>query len=90
MRLHLHEPTALVGLWAGSRAIALAEGNRVYERRFGHVYLVCADGQSAEELLDVLRARLGNDLETERRVPRVELAKINRLRLGRLYGWDRS
>ena len=69
---------------------ALAEGNRVYERRFGHVYLVCADGRSAEELLDVLRARLGNDPETERRVLRVELAKINRLRLGRLCGVDRS
>jgi 2-oxo-4-hydroxy-4-carboxy-5-ureidoimidazoline decarboxylase len=63
---------------------ALAEGNRVYERRFGHVYLVCADGRSASELLAVLRGRLSNDPATERRVLRGELEKINRLRLARL------
>lgn len=64
---------------------ALVEGNREYEERFGHVYLVRADGRSAEELLAVLRERLGNDPATERRVLRGELAKINRLRLSRLY-----
>jgi 2-oxo-4-hydroxy-4-carboxy-5-ureidoimidazoline decarboxylase len=64
---------------------ALVEGNREYEERFGHVYLVRADGRSAEELLAVLRDRLGNDPATERRVLRGELAKINRLRLARLF-----
>jgi 2-oxo-4-hydroxy-4-carboxy-5-ureidoimidazoline decarboxylase len=64
---------------------ALAEGNREYERRFGHVYLVCADGRPAEELLAVLTGRLGNDPATERRVLRAELGRINRLRLARLY-----
>jgi OHCU decarboxylase len=63
---------------------ALADGNRAYEERFGHVYLVCATGRTAEELLDVLRARLANDPETERTVMRSELGKINRLRLERL------
>jgi len=63
---------------------ALVEGNRAYEQRFGHVYLVCADGRPATELLDVLRSRLGNDPATERAVLRGELAKINRIRLGRL------
>jgi OHCU decarboxylase len=63
---------------------ALAEGNREYEARFGHVYLVCASGRSGEELLAVLRSRLRNDLPTERRVVREELGKINRLRLQRL------
>lgn len=63
---------------------ALAEGNRAYEQRFGHVYLVCADGRPAAELLDVLRARLGNDPATERVVRRTELGRINRLRLVRL------
>jgi len=43
---------------------ALVEGNREYEERFGHVYLVRADGRSAEELLAVLRERLGNDPAT--------------------------
>ncbi|MCO1655365.1 2-oxo-4-hydroxy-4-carboxy-5-ureidoimidazoline decarboxylase [Pseudonocardia humida] len=63
---------------------ALAEGNREYEARFGHVYLVCADGRPAGELLAVLRSRLHNDPATERAVLRAELAKINRIRLGRL------
>lgn len=63
---------------------ALAEGNREYEERFGHVYLVCATGRSADELLATLRARLGNDPATERTVALRELAAINRLRLDRL------
>lgn len=63
---------------------AIAEGNRAYEARFGHVYLVCASGKDADELLALLRRRLDNDPETERRVLRAELAKINRIRLARL------
>src|ERR1700754_213632 len=43
---------------------ALAEGNRAYEERFGHVYLVCATGRSAEDLLATLRDRLGQRAET--------------------------
>jgi 2-oxo-4-hydroxy-4-carboxy-5-ureidoimidazoline decarboxylase len=45
---------------------------------------VCASGRSAEELLAILTDRLDNHPETERRVMRNELAKINRLRLQRL------
>ncbi|MFC9663170.1 2-oxo-4-hydroxy-4-carboxy-5-ureidoimidazoline decarboxylase [Nocardia sp. NPDC127606] len=63
---------------------ALAEGNRAYEAKFGHIYLVCAAGRGGEELLAVLRARLDNDPSTERQVMRAELAKINRLRLAGL------
>lgn len=63
---------------------ALEEGNRAYEARFGHVYLVCATDKSAEQLLDQLRKRLDNDPATERAVLRQELAKISRLRLERL------
>lgn len=62
----------------------LAEKNKVYEDTFGYVYLVCASGRTAEELLDILTDRLDNDPDTERRVMRSELAKINRLRLERL------
>ncbi|WP_304116425.1 2-oxo-4-hydroxy-4-carboxy-5-ureidoimidazoline decarboxylase [Mycolicibacterium bacteremicum] len=64
--------------------VALAQKNREYEDRFGYVYLVCASGRSADELLEILTDRLHNDAETERRVMRNELAKINRLRLERL------
>lgn len=68
---------------------ALAEGNRAYEARFGHVYLVCATGLSGARLLARLRERLGNDEEGERAVVRDELAKITRLRLVKLLGGER-
>ena len=63
---------------------ALAEANADYEAKFGRVYLVCATGKSAEEMLDLCRARLGNDAETELRVAAEEQRKITRLRLEKL------
>ena len=70
---------------AGADVLAeLAVANAEYERLFGHVYLVCASGRSAAELLDVCRVRLENDSVTERGVVLNELAKINRLRLSKL------
>jgi 2-oxo-4-hydroxy-4-carboxy-5-ureidoimidazoline decarboxylase len=65
---------------------AIAAANAEYERRFGHVYLVCATGKSAAELLAICRARLDNDPAAEDRVVRDELAKITRIRLGKLLG----
>jgi 2-oxo-4-hydroxy-4-carboxy-5-ureidoimidazoline decarboxylase len=67
----------------------MTEGNAEYERRFGHVYLVCAAGRGADELLAVLRERLGNTAEEEARRTRAELGAINRLRLTRLIVQDR-
>jgi 2-oxo-4-hydroxy-4-carboxy-5-ureidoimidazoline decarboxylase len=74
------------GVAAADQAIvrALAEGNEAYERRFGHIYLVCATGRSGAELLALLRERLGNDPGTEWDVVRRELGKINRIRLRKL------
>jgi 2-oxo-4-hydroxy-4-carboxy-5-ureidoimidazoline decarboxylase len=63
---------------------ALRHGNRAYEERFGHIYLVCASGRSAAELLGDLRSRLGNDPATELRIAAEEQRKITRLRLERL------
>jgi 2-oxo-4-hydroxy-4-carboxy-5-ureidoimidazoline decarboxylase len=65
---------------------ALADGNLDYEERFGHIYLACATGRSAGELLAFLRERLGHDRETEWQVVAAELAKINRIRLAKLIG----
>src|SRR5688572_22901949 len=65
---------------------AIAEGNRRYEGRFGHIYLVCASGKSGEELLAILRARLDNDPATELAVAAGEQEKITRLRLDKLLG----
>ncbi|MBK1786791.1 2-oxo-4-hydroxy-4-carboxy-5-ureidoimidazoline decarboxylase [Prauserella cavernicola] len=55
--------------------------NAEYERRFGHVYLVCASGRTGDELLAILRQRLGNDPETELAIAGEELVEIARLRL---------
>ncbi|HEX2209276.1 MAG TPA: 2-oxo-4-hydroxy-4-carboxy-5-ureidoimidazoline decarboxylase [Longimicrobium sp.] len=63
---------------------ALADGNRAYEERFGHIYLVCATGRSADELLSILTSRLDNEPEAELRVAAGEQAKITRLRLQKL------
>ncbi|MDR7302535.1 2-oxo-4-hydroxy-4-carboxy-5-ureidoimidazoline decarboxylase [Haloactinomyces albus] len=63
---------------------ALRAGNREYERRFGHVYLVCASGRSGTELLEILHSRLDNDRDTEKRIVAEELRKIARLRLAKV------
>lgn len=72
-----------VGEDPGVRA-ALAEGNREYEQRFGRVFLICATGLSAEEMLTSLRRRLTHDDATEVAVVREELRKIALLRLGKV------
>jgi 2-oxo-4-hydroxy-4-carboxy-5-ureidoimidazoline decarboxylase len=59
----------------------LADGNLAYERRFGHIFLICASGLSGQEMLARLRARLDNDQDAERAVVRAELLKITRLRM---------
>lgn len=65
---------------------ALAAGNAEYEARFGHIYIVCATGRSADEMLALLRRRLANDPATEMRVAAEEQRKITRLRLEKLVG----
>jgi 2-oxo-4-hydroxy-4-carboxy-5-ureidoimidazoline decarboxylase len=63
----------------------LATANTAYEQRFGHVFLICATGLSAEAMLAALRSRLRNDPVAEREVVRGELAKIVRLRLAKAF-----
>lgn len=63
---------------------ALARANADYEARFGHIYIVCATGKSAPEMLAIARARLANDPETELRVAAEEQRKITRIRLTKL------
>jgi OHCU decarboxylase len=60
---------------------ALAEGNREYVDKFGYIFIVCAAGLSADEMLARLRARLRNDPEAEIHVAAEEHAKITELRL---------
>ena len=63
---------------------ALAQGNAAFERRFGYIFIVCATGKSAKEMLDLLTARLQNDPVTEVRIAAEEQAKITELRLKQL------
>ena len=78
------EQAAAAATSDAATAQALREGNRAYEERFGHIYLVCASGRSGPELLANLRSRLGNDPATELRIASEEQRAIMRLRLQRL------
>lgn len=66
-------------------AADLRVANAEYEQHFGHVFLICATGRSAEQMLASLRERLGNDAGTEREVVRGELGAIVALRLARTF-----
>ena len=63
---------------------ALADGNDRYFDKFGYIFIVCATGKSAPEMLDILRSRLPNDPETEIRVAAAEQKKITEIRLRKL------
>lgn len=63
---------------------ALVQGNQAYERRFGHVFLICATGRSADDMLAELRRRMGNEPAAELKVAAGEQAEITRLRLEKL------
>jgi 2-oxo-4-hydroxy-4-carboxy-5-ureidoimidazoline decarboxylase len=82
------EQAGVAGADAATRA-ALARANQEYERRFGHLFLVFAQGRSDTELLSAARARLANDDATERAVVAEELRKIAMLRLARSFDGDR-
>ena len=60
---------------------ALAEGNRAYEQKFGFIFIVCAAGRSAGDMLERLRTRLRNDPTAEIRVAAEEHAQITARRL---------
>jgi OHCU decarboxylase len=64
----------------------LAEGNRAYLRRFGYIFIVCATGKTAEEMLAILERRLQNDASAELTIAAEEQRRITRLRLEKLLG----
>lgn len=64
----------------------LADVNRAYEERFGHIYIVCATGRTAGEMLTVAKERMRHDPATELRVAAEEQRKITQLRLRKLLG----
>jgi 2-oxo-4-hydroxy-4-carboxy-5-ureidoimidazoline decarboxylase len=65
---------------------ALVDGNRRYEDRFDHVFLIRASGRSADDMLAELERRLANDDDTERAEVTEQLAQITALRVRGLVG----
>lgn len=67
--------------------IELAEANREYERRFGHIFIVCATGKSGPEILEILRRRLESAKQTELREAAEQQRQIMHIRL-RKWLWQ--
>lgn len=63
---------------------SLAQLNREYEAKFGFIFIVCATGKSADEMLAHLRERLQNEAADELPIAAAEQAKITELRLKKL------
>ncbi len=61
----------------------LAEGNALYEQRYGFTYIVCATGKSAEEMLAILERRLANNRDAELREAAEQQRQIMQIRLGK-------
>jgi 2-oxo-4-hydroxy-4-carboxy-5-ureidoimidazoline decarboxylase len=75
------EEQAVVAVADPQLLAALHAGNVAYQERFGFVFLVCATGKSAPEMLASLRERLTHDRERELKIAAAEHAKITRIRL---------
>jgi 2-oxo-4-hydroxy-4-carboxy-5-ureidoimidazoline decarboxylase len=79
-----------VGEQAGVRGaaeetlVALADGNRAYEDRFGFIFIVCATGKTAAEMLALLRERLPKAPAAELEIAAAEQRKITAIRLKKL------
>ena len=63
----------------------LAERNREYEEKFGYIFIVCATGKSADEMLEILNSRINNSPEEEIKNAMDEQSKITKLRLEKLF-----
>ena len=68
----------------------LAWGNQIYREKFGYIFIVCATGKSAEEMLALLEQRLQNDPAHELNIAAEQQRLITRLRLEKLLTVERS
>jgi 2-oxo-4-hydroxy-4-carboxy-5-ureidoimidazoline decarboxylase len=57
-----------------------------YAEQFGFGFVMFVDSMGAENVLATITDRMHNDFETERKIVRNELGKINRTRLERMLG----
>lgn len=63
----------------------LKRGNDEYEKKFGYIFIVCATGKSAPEMLALLKSRLNNSAEEEIKIAATEQNKITHLRIDKLF-----
>jgi 5-hydroxyisourate hydrolase/2-oxo-4-hydroxy-4-carboxy-5-ureidoimidazoline decarboxylase len=63
---------------------ALAKANADYESKFGFIFIVCATGKSANEMLQLLLDRLQNTVEEELHIAMGEQQKISIIRFKKL------
>jgi 2-oxo-4-hydroxy-4-carboxy-5-ureidoimidazoline decarboxylase len=82
--LHSSAQEQSVALAADERAkLALQDGNRRYEEKFGRIFIICASGRSAREILKALELRMNNDAATEVLEAAEQQRQITALRLKR-------
>ncbi|NKB86685.1 MAG: 2-oxo-4-hydroxy-4-carboxy-5-ureidoimidazoline decarboxylase [Acidobacteria bacterium] len=62
----------------------LAAGNEEYFERFGYIFLICATGRTAEEMLAALEKRLQHEPDLELGVASAQQRLITHLRLDKL------
>jgi hydroxyisourate hydrolase len=74
-----------VALASGEIIEALASANTEYENKFGFIFIVCATGRSAEEMLGLLKDRLRNDERNELNIAMNEQHKITLIRFKKLF-----
>ena len=97
----LQEKFASTKEWAGNEQASvqsasenvieeLAKGNKEYEDKFGFIFIVCATGKSAEEMLQLLKQRLPNNYEDEIKIAMEEQNKITHIRLEKLLSCAES
>lgn len=74
------------GMNAASNSVkdALVEANHLYLEKFGFIFIVCATGKAADEMLAICKARLGNSAATELQIAAEEQRKITEIRLKKL------
>lgn len=64
---------------------ALVDANVAYEAKNGFIFIVCATGKSADEMLSLLQERLANSREKEIKISAVEQQKITKIRIDKLF-----
>jgi 2-oxo-4-hydroxy-4-carboxy-5-ureidoimidazoline decarboxylase len=92
----LNKKFASTAAWAGTEQSGvtragpgilqqLKDGNEAYEKKFGYIFIVCATGKSAEQMLSMLQGRLLNNPANEISIAAQEQNKITHLRLDKLF-----